>query len=74
MYIELNSLFTNEEDYMKIRKDLTLNNFIVYPVYLTKQYFLSDKVLGLIKQNNVTLYNNIYKNINKNKILEIKII
>lgn len=73
MYIELKTLL-KEDEYNLIKKEMRVDNFIVYPVYLRKHYFLSDKVLGIIKNTNSKIYNDILKAVNKNEVIEIKIV
>lgn len=74
MYIELKTLTKSDEEYLSLKKSLFLHQYVSYPVYLNKSYFISDKVLGLLKEKNNKLYFNLLKKIDKKEVIEIKVI
>lgn len=62
-----------EDKYKKFLEETNLDKFIVYPVFLYKDFFLSNSVVGLIKNKDEKIYNLCKENIEKNDFLEIKI-
>jgi hypothetical protein len=62
-----------EDNYNKFLEETRLNKFIIYPVFLYRDFFLSNSVLGLIKNKDEKIYNLCKENIEKHNILEIKI-
>lgn len=71
--LELNKILENGEEYKAFLKNIGLDNMVSYPLYIYKDYFLSENVLGLIKIKETFLYNEISKKIKELDVSEIKV-
>lgn len=46
--IILKDLFTNDISYKKFIKTLEFDKMISYPIFIKREYFLSDKIFNLV--------------------------
>lgn len=68
--IILKELFKDKKKYKKFIKTIQFDNMISYPIFIKKEYFLSEKISKLISNKNDLHILNIVK---KSNIKEIKI-
>lgn len=68
--IILKTLFKDKKKYNKFIKKIEFNQMISYPIFVKKEYFLSEKIIKLISKKNDL---NILNKIKKANIKEIRI-